>query len=100
MFQRNLVFANSWFFFLLLWFAVNSFALADEDQAANKVAELIQHAETYYWIGLSEQGNVKAFEKGQLINFLLLGACMFEVGKRLSGLTKTDWVVVLLGKYS
>ena len=28
------------------------------------INELIKHAETYYWIGLSEQGNVDAYRMG------------------------------------
>ena len=51
-------------FYLFPLLLVTLFSSADKVTAAEEVGDLIQHAETYYWIGLSEQGNVKAFEKG------------------------------------
>jgi hypothetical protein len=31
---------------------------------ATAIQELIRHAETYYWIGMAERGNIQAFDKG------------------------------------
>ena len=34
------------------------------DEGRDRVQQLIQHADTYYWFGLAEQGNIEAFQKG------------------------------------
>lgn len=51
----------------LVLVAVGSFCLWSSSIAAtepDQVRELIKHADTYYWLGMQEGGNIQAFERG------------------------------------
>ena len=54
---------KSQFLLFICVFGITIFSsIAQADEA--EINELVKHAETYYWIGLSEQGNVDAYRMG------------------------------------
>lgn len=52
--------------FLVVWFAwvPAGFAVSDAPTRTHDYEHLLRHAETFYWLGMAEGGNLRAFNQG------------------------------------